>query len=270
MKKIKLQICLLLLVVGLLGGGAMEACAAKSTQKKPAVTAEKKTKIKKKGWETTSKGKRYYKKGKYLTGLQKISSKYYYFSQKGYMQKGTIKAGKWTYYTTLDSVVDGKKKGKNYYTMEGKKLTGEKKKDYETKLRARKAAMSITNDKMSLAEKRLACFQWVSRHPYQKRRTFRRFSGWMSTYADDHFLYGRGNCVSDACAFAYLAQAIGYKNVYVCLDADNDDGHSWCEIGGRVFDPLFAEVRAYGFNRCYNASYSVYPDPWPTLHLKLS
>lgn len=29
-----------------------------------------------------------------------------------------------------------------------------------------------------------------------------------------------GDCIADASAFAYLAKALGYKNVYICADIE--------------------------------------------------
>lgn len=266
-KKGRLWICLLMLVfsMALCTQGASAVRAASSDAGSSAA-------VKKKGWITTSKGKQYYKNGTYLTGLQKIGSKYYYFSAKGYLKKNAnIKDGKWTYYTKSDGTgaVDGRSKGSKYYTMAGKQLTGTAKEEYMTKLRARKIVRKITNDKMSLSKKRLTCFKWVSNHPYMHYRNFSRFSGWTSTYANDHFIRGRGNCVADACAFAYLAEALGYKKVSVCLDGRGDSAHSWCEINGRVFDPLFAQVKRYGFSKSYNVPYSVYPDPWVVIREKI-
>lgn len=51
-------------------------------------------------------------------------------------------------------------------------------------------------------------------------------------YANDMYLRGYGNCFSFASAFAYLAKAIGYENVYCC----NSGGHGWAEINGLIYD----------------------------------
>ena len=62
----------------------------------------------------------------------------------------------------------------------------------------------------------------------------------------------------DASAFAYLAKALGYKNVYICADGSrrDDNSHAWTEINGRVYDPLFAEAKSYSRN--YGVRYGVY------------
>lgn len=269
MKKIKQLLLVLTVCVSLAVPSFMPADVSAGTAAAASAAGAKKT-AGKNGWRTVKGKKYYYKNGIYLTGLQKIKSRYYYFDKKGRLKTTNIKSGGWTYYTTLKGVVDGKKKGKTYYTMSGKKLTGSKKADYQTKLRARSVARQITNDKMSLSQKRLACFNWVKNHPYMHWRNFSMTSGWMSAYADDHFLRGRGNCISDACAFAYLAQAIGYSKVYICLDEKRatESTHAWCELDGRAYDPLFAS--SYGMGRAYNASYSVFPDPWVSQRIRLS
>lgn len=90
-------------------------------------------------------------------------------------------------------------------------------------------------------------------------RKFENTPGWPALYANDHFIRGRGNCHADASAFAYLAKALGYTNVYVCTDADGttwDTPHSWTEINGLVYDPLFAEAKNY--SRYYGVSYRTY------------
>ena len=70
---------------------------------------------------------------------------------------------------------------------------------------------------------------------------------WYAVQANDHFERGCGDCIADASAFAYLAKALGYKNVYICADGSrrDDNSHAWTEINGRVYDPLFAEAKSY-------------------------
>lgn len=96
-----------------------------------------------------------------------------------------------------------------------------------------------------------------------------RAAGLAGYFANDHFLHHNGDCVSDAGAFAYLAKAIGYKNVYVCADAvqSNNNAHAWCEINGYVYDPLFAEAKSY--SKYYGATYGSY-GLYPVLKYKIS
>lgn len=75
--------------------------------------------------------------------------------------------------------------------------------------------------------------------------------------------------IADASAFAYLAKALGYKNVYVCTDGyrNDENSHGWAEINGRVYDPLFAEAKSYSRN--YGVRYGVYPLS-PVMRVKIA
>ena len=60
-----------------------------------------------------------------------------------------------------------------------------------------------------------------------------------------------------------VSNDLGYKNVYVCVDttATDGSGHCWAEIGGRVYDPLFAEAKSYyGYFGVGYGSYGLYPE----------
>ena len=78
----------------------------------------------------------------------------------------------------------------------------------------------LQNRDMSKSEKFETCFRWVMyQHYYDTRRIFYNQTAWPALYANDYLiLSGKGgDCFSDACSFAYLAKALGYKNVYVCV-----------------------------------------------------
>ena len=85
-------------------------------------------------------------------------------------------------------------------------------------------------------------------------------TSWPALYANDYFINNgkRGNCFSDACSFAYLAKALGYKNVYACVDTSqtNGSGQCWAEVDGLVYDPLFSEAK--GYYKYFGASYRSY------------
>lgn len=220
------------------------------------------------GWKKLEKGKSYFnKKGVRVTGVRKIDGKYYYFSKHGLMRTGTVRDGKVTYYLDDKGRMEARKKGTQYYRPNGKAMTQVKARDYDILLKAREILARITTPKMSKSQKLKTCFDWVIRHPYVTRRGFTSQEGWPAIYADDIFSLGGGNCMSDASAFAYLARAIGYKEVYVCADALFNSAHAWAEIGGKVYDPLFAEAKNYNNN--YAASYGVYI-LHPVQHIKIS
>ncbi len=216
-----------------------------------------------KGWQKFSYGISYFgKDGAIRKGLTVINGRTYLFSQKGILLTGTQTVGKTTYYLSDRGRLEMKKvstgNGTLYYDGNGKKLSDVKVQDIETLERAKKIAAEITNSGMSQSQKLKACFDWVIKKPYVMRRKFVNEPGWPALYANDHFLLGGGNCESDAAAFAYLAKAIGYTDIHVCTDSDGTYGlaHSWAEINGLVYDPLFAEAKDY--NKYYGAPYGVY------------
>lgn len=260
----------------------------------------------KNGWYKYGTKKRYFKKGKYLTGMHKIDGKYYYFTAKGYMKTGwlkynnkkyyfgtdgvrcsgvkkisgkyyffgkkgvlitrTVKSGNTTYYCTEKGILEAWKKGSNVYYPSGKKMSYTNAYNYETLQRAKQVVKSVTSSSMSRSQKFEKCFQWVMyNHYYDTRREFLNQKAWPALYANDYLIpSGRGgDCFSDACAFAYLAKALGYKNIYVCVDttATDGSGHCWAEIGGLVYDPLFAEAKSYyGYFGVSYRSYGLYPE----------
>lgn len=227
---------------------AAETAVSQTTQVVTTAPAAPTPAPKKQGWETIKGGKkRYYKDGKRLTGFQKIGKNYFYFNANGTMLKNkTVKRGtkNFTYFIDKKGHVIGKKKGSTYYNANGKKMSQAQIAD----LRSKQIVAEITNSRMSKSQKLRTCFNWVMKKYYY---TWRRFDqggkNWPAVNANDHFLRGRGDCIADASAFAYLAKAIGYKKVYVCADAKQSDNnaHAWAEINGYVYDPLFAEAKSY-------------------------
>lgn len=219
------------------------------------------------GWYTL-KGdrKRYFENGKYVRGLKKIGKRTYYFSAKGIMQTGAVKVKKTTYFLNSKGVMEGKKIGSRYYDAKGRLMSRKKAQDFQTLQNAKQIAAKITNSRMSKSDKLKACFNWVISKPYITRRGFSNISGWPAVFANDHFVLGGGDCIADAAAFAYLAKAIGYEKVYVCTDERSSSAHSWAEINGLVYDPLFAEAKSYSAN--YGVPYGVYRLS-PVLRVKL-
>ena len=225
--------------------------------------------VMKKGWKTFQSKKSYFgPNGARVTGLQKIGKKRYYFNKKGIMQTGTKKVKSTTYYLNEKGVLLAKKTGSKYYHANGRKMDRLQAQDFETLQTAKSIAARITTPQMTQAQKLKKCFDWVISKPYITYRGFSNFKGWPAVYANDHFIRKGGNCHSDAAAFAYLAKALGYQNVYVCVDSDGRGGlgHGWAEINGLVYDPLFAEAKSYSRN--YQVPYGVYI-LHPILHIRI-
>ena len=212
------------------------------------------------GWQTV-KGKKYYftksgkKKGQAVTGLQTIAKKKYYFvtsgSKKYQMVTGWQKVGKSYYYFGEDGASDSSKTV-NSSRKSDKTGTAAKK----TERRAQALVEQITTDNMTKQEKLKACFNYVMKYKGRRPRT-PHYCGkdWPVVYANDMFLDGSGNCFSYAVAFAYMAKACGYKEVYAC----NSTGHGWVEIGGKVYDPEQYRNTKYKY---YGSSYSSAPGYW--------
>lgn len=267
MKKTKM--IMLVLTSAVLALTPVTASAASTNTSQVSASAAKKS-AKKQGWEILKSGnKRYYKNGKRVTGFQKLGKNYYYFTNKGILLRNrTITNGYkgFTYYTNKNGRVVVKTKGTGYYNANGTPMSQAQIADF----RAKQIASEITNSGMSSSQKLQTCFNWVIRRYYNIWRDFDQGGeNWPAAFANDHFLHGNGDCVSDASAFAYLAKAIGYKNVYVCADAvrSNNNAHAWCEINGYVYDPLFAEAKSY--SKYYGATYGSY-GLYPVLKYKIS
>ena len=129
----------------------------------------------------------------------------------------------------------------------------------ETYIKAANIVRSISKTYESKADKLYKCYKWVMQFGYVRHRTMKEMmeqADWKKTwdivFANDIFDKHSGCCVADAAAFALLAKECGYKNVTLCCDT----GHSWDDIGGKLYDPLFAKAR--DFDKNYNAVYSDY------------
>lgn len=234
------------------------ASAATKTATKTSASTTKKTSIK--GWyKLKTGGMRYFKNGKYLTGCHKIGKYVYLFNEYGFkMTKNTTYRGT-RYFIDDYAHVTGWRKGSAFYYNNGKRMSQNKALDCRAYQNARDVVNSVTRKGMSKSQKLEACFRWVmSKYYFTWRRFDQGGAVWYAVQANDHFERGCGDCIADASAFAYLAKALGYKNVYICADGkrSDDNSHAWTEINGRVYDPLFAEAKSYSRN--YGVRYGVY------------
>ena len=211
------------------------------------------------GWQTINKKKYYFvtsgsKQGTVTTKWKKIGGKQYYFipsgSSKGQMVTGWKVIGKTTYYFDKDGVRDNSKTVNSSRKSDKTGTAAEK-----TLKRAQAIVDQITTEKMSKAQKLRKCFDYVMKqYPGRRPRTPHYYGkDWPVVYANDMFLDGSGNCFSYAAAFAYLAKACGYTEVYCC----NDTGHGWCEINGLIYDPeQYRNTTKYKY---YGTSYKQVP-----------
>lgn len=192
-----------------------------------------------------TKGKKSYyfsQSGKMVKGWTKIKSDYYYFDRSTGVQKKGTKRSK--------AKVDGIKIAKSGKAVKSSYNV----KKIQTMMKARKIMLANTKTTDSKATKRYKMFRWVMKGNYRQFRTLKSTGhrkGWELTFANDMFDRNRwGCCVSNACAFAFLAKECGYTNVTIC----DDTGHAFVVIDGRYFDTLFAETN--GIGNYYNAPHS--------------
>lgn len=131
------------------------------------------------------------------------------------------------------------------------KATRVKTKSYKTLFRALKVVAKVTNKSMSKSQKLKACFNYTKNAYKELNPRIPHYHGsdWPIIYANDMFVDGAGNCFSYGAAFAYMAKAIGYKNVYCC----NSGGHGWAEVDGLVYDPEWSRHHARDY---YALSYN--------------
>ncbi len=183
--------------------------------------------------------------GEKVTGLTEVGGDLYYFNSDGSLPKGG---------TLINVAVDGKKVDRYFYNGKldkdarlaltfggsdyivedgvGRKVSDE---SDRTLFRAFGEVEKATTPGQTKEQKLWACYNYVQRtYSYTTPRSPNYLGmDWPIVYANDMFLRGRGNCFSYNAAFAYMAKAIGYENVYCC----NSSGHGWAEIDGLVYDP---------------------------------
>lgn len=219
--------------------------------------------MKKSIW-VTIKNKRFYFgwKGAGCTGLTKIKGKWYLFSQYGALKTSNTMVNKITYYINKSGQVEAYRKGSQYYTPSGKKMDSASAANFETLQYAIKVVDQITTPNMSQSQKLLTCFNWVIGHYYSTPRIYLRQENWQTLYANDYLKGGKyGDCFSDACSFAFLAKALGYQDVKICVDTTGiRKGHCFAQIDGLFYDPLFAEAKSFSNNYAAPSGvYSLYP-----------
>ena len=197
----------------------------------------------------------YFDKGRIRSGYQTIDGKTYYYGPDGQIRKNGIVGNSSDGYCYADKngVIDFSYRGAvtsngvDWIVEDGKayKVSDS---DDRTLFRAMKLVAKVTNSSMSKSQKLRACFDYLQNNDdyIEMNPRIPDYTGmdWMIVYANDIFVDERGNCLSYAAAFAYMAKAIGYKNVYGC----NSGGHGWAEIEGRIYDPEWGMHR---FNYSY-------------------
>ena len=182
-------------------------------------------------------------KGLISFGWKKIKGHYYFFDRK---------SGKMIYDKRVDDIS---------ITKEG--IAKESKKNVariKVYLEAQKVVQAVSKSSDSRSKKLYKSYLWMKKFPYRQYRTMQAArkkhpDDWDVVFANDIFKKHKGCCASESCAFAFIAKVCGYEKVTICSD-DNELVHVWVDIGGRLYDPLFAESR--GLKKNYNAKYTDY------------
>ena len=220
----------------------------------------------------------YNARGKKVKGKVKIRSRYYFFDKNGIQRYGwkkiknnyyffRISTGTTGAYMLTSTTINGialdasgraSKSGSNLRKLklmtEANKIvekisidasgraskSGSNLRKLKLMTEANNIVEKISRPGMNKMQRLRASFDYVKKqYTYYCWREFRNTQDWEKDFAEDMFFRGgRGDCVSYAAAFAYLANAVGMKKVYVICSG----GHGWAEIGGKVYDPDWALV----------------------------
>lgn len=129
--------------------------------------------------------------------------------------------------TTVNGITLTKKGYAKYNSTEQRKL--------EAMVKANKIVESVTNCEMKRPERLRRAYDKLLTYPkrYVSDYLDTSKSDWDVYYANFMFDKKYGDCFPFGCSFAYLANAVGYSNVY----AVSSGGHGWTEISGRIYDP---------------------------------
>ena len=194
-------------------------------------------------------------RGQRLKGIRKIGKHIYYLDSKGVQHTGWRKIKKKYYffqtyngssgYMVVSKKVNGIKLNKDGSA----KVTSSNKRKIKLMVKCQKILDSIAPPGLGKRAKLRKAFEYTKSH-YAPRNVggFSGGSGWDVRYADYMISAGSGDCYSYGAVFAYMANAVGYKNVYAC----SSGGHGWCRIHGKYYDPNWARV--IGSDKCYAAT----------------
>lgn len=204
-------------------------------------SAAKSVRVQNDGTWKMSKGYATYVKpnGKLAHGLTTIGPKTYLFDGKGRQKVGwqrvkgayrffnvSTKAGA---YMVKSRVVNGIKLKKDGTATYGKAGLEE----LEIMVKAQKLAEKITKPSQSQRKKLELGFDWMLNNcKEQMIHHFGSYAGWHRTFANEIYDLHNGSCFSYGAAYAYFANAIGYKSCRIV----SSGGHGWAEIDGDVYD----------------------------------
>lgn len=198
--------------------------------------------------------------GKKLKGLQSIGKKSYLFNNSGIQLTGWQKIGKKFYFFRN---ADGKKgyMVKNS-TVNGIKLTSSGVAKVSDPAAKRKVKLmcdynqwvqEITKKTQTKEQKLKTCFDYLRgsmRYRFVSKMR-RNDPYWYIWAAEKAYKNPRIDCYPISAAFAFMANAIGYTDIYVCSSGI----HGWTEINGKYYDPSLSRANLKSY-RMYAATLS--------------
>ncbi len=183
-------------------------------------------------------------------GIREVGNKKYYFTKSGYQRTGWRQVGDDYYffkvsdgkngYMLKDTTVNGIK----LYKSGRAKMTSYAKKKMPILIKANRIRQSRTNANMTKTEKLRAVWKYILKYQYRGSLYFKYSKDFDIAYASQMFREGHGACYHYGAAFAYLANACGYKN---CLFVSSG-GHGWAEIDGYIYDPSWQLVDGHRYS----------------------
>lgn len=211
-------------------------------------------------WKKLNNRKYYFmSNGNAATYSKKIGGEYYIFNTKGQLltpsRDKILQVGTYKFYVTTKGrpVTGWKIYNNNLYYMhksgrcaantmiDGVTLTKDcwAKNDTNAQLKRKviDTIAKITTSKMSKNQKLRACFNYTTSSTFHyggwKYPDFSK-KYWQRTCALDMLNTKVGNCFGYGCAFAALAEGLGYEP-YI-IDGDLRSRHSWVRIDGKYYD----------------------------------
>jgi len=207
------------------------------------------------GWVTLKSGKAYYRNGACLVGLHQVRGEYYYFNSKGIARTRDFTVGDARFYLAEDGRVLGVEYRDAYYYATLKPMRSTDAYEFKTFLDARERVASLCKEGDSRKVKRRKAFDWVVSQEYTPyswiNEKKKKDSSWIARQARAVFDGRGGDCHGASAAFGYLVAALGDKPV-VCVDVERrGTTHTWIELDGRRYDPVYAKWQ--GYDNYYNA-----------------
>ena len=244
-------LCVILLLAAWIASGRLEAGAANddASAAEAEQTGENQTETgkssdsQKKGRWVKKDGYYYYyfDKKKKAVGYVTINGKNYLFDSEGRQMTGWRQVGKNVRYFRIKNgakgnMISGKRVNGIQLDKNGAaKSNADVKLKISLVLRYQKLADRLVKPALSQEKKLLKVFMYARGRSFRVTGNPPHTRHWDQEQALDFIQLGSVDCVMAACGFAYLANAIGYKNIIVRLY-----GHGHCEIGDLCYDPTCA------------------------------